>query len=76
MFHFLAEMPWFMKNTNRIIGGENAPSPIPWQVSKEEGCSGTILDSTTVLSAAHCPFEIGESIRAGSLKLNRGGQVF
>ena len=71
-------MPSFMNSTNygtRIIGGEDAPSPIPWQVSKERGCSGTILDSTTVLSAAHCPFKIGESIRAGSLKRKSGGQV-
>ena len=65
-----------MKTTNRIIGGEDTPSPIPWQVSKERGCGGTILDSTTVLSAAHCPFELGEDIRAGSLKRKSGGQVF
>ena len=72
-------MPSFMKTTNygtRIIGGEDAPSPIPWQVSKKYGCSGTILDSTTVLSAAHCYFKVGEWIRAGSLKEGSGGQVF
>ena len=72
-------MPYFMKTTNygtRIHGGEDAPSPIPWQVSKEYGCSGTILDSTTVLSAAHCDFYVDEWIRAGSVKLNSGGQVF
>ena len=76
---FLADMPSFMKTTNygtRIHGGEDAPSPIPWQVSKEYGCSGTILDSTTVLSAAHCDFYVDEWIRAGSVKLNSGGQVF
>ena len=74
--HFLAAIPTFMKSINRIIGGEDAPSPIPWQVSIKYGCSGTILDSTTVLSAAHCPFFVGEPIRAGSVKLDGGGQVF
>jgi hypothetical protein len=75
-FNFIANMPWFMKNADRIVGGQEAPSSIPWQVSKQYGCSGTILDSTTVLSAAHCSFYIGESIRAGSLKRTSGGQVF
>ena len=77
--YFLADMPSFMKTTNygtRIFGGEDALSPIPWQVSKEGGCGGIILDSTTVLSAAHCPFDVGESIRVGSVKLDSGGQVF
>ena len=75
-------MPSFMKrNLNRIVGGQDAPRPIPWQVAggmewNEGRCGGTILDSTTILSAAHCPFSIGESIRAGSLKRFSGGQVF
>ena len=72
----IADMPWFMKNADRIVGGQGAPSPIPWQVSKEYGCGGTILDSNTILSAAHCPFSIGETIRAGSLNRYSGGQVF
>ena len=72
---FLAEMPYFMKNTDRIVGGQDAPSPIPWQVYIE-GCGATILDSTTLLSAAHCSFIIGEPIRAGSIKKGSGGQVF
>ena len=25
-------MPSFMKNADRIVGGQDAPSPIPWQV--------------------------------------------
>ena len=31
---FLANMPTFMMimNDERIVGGEDAPSPIPWQV--------------------------------------------
>ena len=74
-------MPSFMKrNINRIVGGKDAPRPIPWQVAggmewKRGRCGGTILDSTTILSAAHCSFSIGESIRAGSLKRFSGGQV-
>ena len=64
-------------NINRIVGGQEAPRPIPWQVAWNNGrCGGTILDSTTILSAAHCPFRIGQSIRAGSLKRRSGGQVF
>ena len=43
----------------RIIGGEDVPSPIPWQVHLKDGnsrgfCGGTILDKKTVLTAAHC----------------------
>ena len=72
---YLADMPSFMKNGDRIVGGQDAPSPIPWQIIKEYGCGGTILDSTTILSAAHCYYDIGEWIRAGSLKRYSGGQV-
>ena len=67
--HFVLEQecakvpPWMMsslessKAINRIVGGDNAPSPIPWQVRVAVGgflCGGTILDETTILSAAHC----------------------
>jgi secreted trypsin-like serine protease len=47
----------------RIIQGKQAPSPIPWQAHMRQGsptgrfyafCGGTILDSTTILTAAHC----------------------
>jgi len=47
----------------RIINGQQAPSPIPWQAHMRQGsptggfsffCGGTILDSTTILTAAHC----------------------
>ena len=72
-----------------IVGGQIPPSPIPWQVSvqiegKHIGCGGTILDTYTILSAAHC-FDIqrfrdgdsvdGVDIRAGSIKRSSGGQV-
>ena len=43
---------------NRIVGGDEALSPIPWQVhihiSNGFTCGGTILDEETILSAAHC----------------------
>jgi hypothetical protein len=32
-FFSLADMPYFMKNTDRIIGGQDAPEPIQWQVA-------------------------------------------
>merc|ERR1712243_170488 len=60
-----AKVPSWMKSafssTDRIVGGANAGSAIPWQVSirNRASCSthffgGTILDANTVLSAAHC----------------------
>ena len=54
-------IPNFVKRSSRlrIIGGKRASAPISWQVSLQfvKGnyyCGGTILDSTTILSAAHC----------------------
>ena len=40
----------------RIVNGQNAPEPIPWQVSIQEphNCGGTILDEKTILTARHC----------------------
>merc|ERR1719266_1557679 len=62
--------PSFM-NANaagRIVGGQAAESPIGWQVSVRQCaqgfchfCGGTILDATTVMSAAHC-FTTGQSM--------------
>ena len=52
-----------------IVGGEDAPDPIPWQIFlrfklkiEDDGCAtkrffscgGTILDEETILTAAHC----------------------
>ena len=72
-------MPNFMQNADRIVGGEAAPSMIPWQVAMLSGsiqfCGGTILDSCTILTAAHCGINTGHSIRAGSLDKQSGGQV-
>ena len=71
-------------NPAEIVGGQIAPSPIPWQVSVQIGgshfCGGTILDTYTILSAAHCFDGFGDSvegfyIRAGSRKWSSGGQV-
>ena len=63
---------------DRIVGGAPASSAIPWQVSVRYGtsggnhfCGGTILDSKTVLSAAHC-FQSGINnhyIMAGAISI-------
>ena len=79
----------------RILGGQNAQTPIPWQVfihiippedkpfiAKEAKlrpygngtyCSGTIIDSNTIISAAHCYETITNYTRlkvyAGSIDL-------
>ena len=81
-------MPAYMVSATRfdpaeIVGGQIAPSPIPWQVSVQSGgshfCAATILDNSTLLSAAHC-FDWSSpsdqfTIRAGSMKWSSGGQV-
>ena len=72
-------MPEFMLNADRIVGGEDAPSPIPWQVAVLSGsfqfCGATILDESTLLCAAHCQVSTSHSIRAGSVNKKSGGQV-
>merc|ERR1711962_215312 len=78
-----AKVPSWMKSafssTDRIVGGANAGSAIPWQVSLRNSasgsthfCGGTILDANTILSAAHC-FHNGHQgvvVVAGSHKRN------
>merc|ERR1712156_548905 len=68
-----------MLDADRIVGGEAAPSMIPWQVAMLSGsfqfCGGTVLDSCTILTAAHCGINTGHSIRAGSTNKQTGGQV-
>ena len=71
----------------RIFYGVKARDMIPWQVALLRGpnliphCGGTILDSRTILSAAHCVqneshmFNYTWTIRAGSKSANFGGQV-
>ena len=72
-------MPTFMQDSDRIVGGEAAPSMIPWQVAilsdSFQFCGGTVLDSCTILTAAHCAINTGHIIRAGSLSKQSGGQV-
>ena len=52
-----------MNSKNRIYGGLEADSPIPWQVqmkttkTREVDCGGTILNRDTILTAAHCFIE-------------------
>merc|ERR1712088_125766 len=77
-----ANMPAFMLNSDRIVGGVDAPSMIPWQVSVRSGtftfCGATIIDASTILCAAHCFYQSsanGKSIRAGSTQKSSGGQV-
>ena len=57
--------------SDKIVGGEPTPSPIPWQVSIRTCssgtchlCGGTILDSKTILSAGHC----FKSFRSSNIK--------
>merc|ERR1712165_384659 len=68
-----------MLDADRIVGGEAAPSMIPWQVAMLSGtfqfCGGTVLDSCTILTAAHCNINTGHSIRAGSTNKQTGGRV-
>merc|ERR1712241_1412422 len=97
-----ANMPSYMTSSDRIVGGQQAPSPVPFQVSVQDSehylelehgtlhfCGATILDASTLLSAAHCFYNPnaleGESpkltargqytIRAGSPEKYSGGQV-
>ena len=73
-----------MLQGERIVGGKDAPYPIPWQ-AWIGGCGATILDAKTLLSAAHCFVKNGQSpkpsstyreIRVGSIESDYGGQVF
>merc|ERR1712223_47471 len=74
-----AAMPDFMKNADRIVGGEAAPSMIPWQVAMLSGsfqfCGGTILDSCTILTAAHCGINTDWVIAKLDSPLTLGGDV-
>ena len=67
---------------DRIVGGTKVGSmtQFPWQVSLIFGfhfCGGAILDTCTILTAAHCMIYSSSKIliRAGSLKWYSGGQV-
>ena len=57
-----AKLPEFMRyhkrGMKRIVGGHIAPKPIPWQVNimyrSQRRCGGTLIDQTTIITAAHC----------------------
>ena len=66
-----ARIPSWMRTARntRIINGENATSPIPWQVLIQmnykstqtfKSCGGTIINEDTILSAAHCFYSKGK----------------
>ena len=87
--YFSATVPSYMTSSNRfntseVVGGQDAPSPVPWQVSvrswSSHFCGATILDESTLLCAAHCfpgsSSTSGKTIRAGSTERSSGGQVF
>jgi len=80
-----ATVPSWMKTAmsavtglERIINGQKAPEPIPWQAHMRQGsqqaftffCGGTILDSTTILTAAHCYF--GQDLTATNFYIAAG----
>jgi len=84
-----AQIPSWMKTAiqqkaaerglGRIIQGQTAPEPIPWQahmrqVSPNGGffyfCGGTILDAKTILTAAHCYY--GADLTAGNFFIAAG----
>ena len=69
-----------MKSSSRIVGGNDAPAPIPWQVHihyKRYGfaCGGTILDEETILSAAHCMFPLSDPADYIAAGIKREGSL-
>ena len=66
---------------DRIVGGQDASAPIPWQASIQTNggfhfCGGTVLDAKTVLCARHC-FSNGQAgntkVVVGSTKKSGAG---
>merc|ERR1712062_806546 len=75
-------LPSFMQSYDRIVGGQAASSPIPWQVSLRQCnsggchyCGGTVLDSKTILTAAHCQVSTSHYIMVGAVNRNDGQNV-
>ena len=80
----LAAMPSFMSSylLDRIVGGKTASAPIPWQVSLRmcphgwcHKCGGTVLDSKTILTAAHCKVTTNDYIMVGKVNKDKGQTV-
>ena len=73
--------------SQRIIGGQNAETPIPWQaeitIYGSDGlfyhCGGSIISSDTIVTAAHCVTSVPDGskfeVRAGSTDFNNLPQV-
>ncbi|XP_056640870.1 serine protease 30-like [Diorhabda sublineata] len=67
-----------------IVGGQNAwIEDYPYQVSilyqGSHGCGGSIIDENHILTAAHCTYNVEEtilSVRVGSSWRNEGGAVY
>ena len=80
-----ANLPGFVGNLNRIVGGQDAPNAIPWQVSVRRStnggrhfCGGTVLDAKTILCAAHCfpdKYVDGIYVMAGETNRYRGENI-
>ena len=80
----VATLPSFISANNRIVGGKTATAPIPWQVAIRScnkgkctvGCGGTVLDSRTILTAAHCNVDADAmSIMVGQVNKNKGKDI-
>ena len=68
-----------LASSDRIFKGDDAPSPIPWQVHLRQGsptgsfgyfCGGTIIDAKTILTAAHCYH--GKNLNSGDWFITAG----
>ncbi|KAB0797010.1 hypothetical protein PPYR_11071 [Photinus pyralis] len=73
-----------IKKDWRIVGGETAADgAFPYQVSLrfdgQHNCGGSIIDATTILTAAHCLYgfeQMPMSITVGSNTLDQGGDSY
>ena len=80
----VATLPSFISANNRIVGGKTATAPIPWQVAIRScnkgkctvGCGGTVLDSRTILTAAHCKAKAGKWVAmVGQVNKDKGKRI-
>ncbi|XP_031348730.1 chymotrypsin-1-like [Photinus pyralis] len=73
-----------LKKDKRIADGQPAgESAFPYLVSiridGQHECAGSILDATTILTAAHCLFgfqQMSMTVTAGSITLDTGGDTY